>query len=399
MELWGFESRQELIGDGFGLMQQTGAPQRQNATIILNTGETAEVTLNNVSLPVAQRDDSSNTIVENAALTPEQVAGAIDALRTNNREPVVGQNLLVTLHQQDDDGAPSHGRPRSNPHVAREFKATIPITQEFLNAHPRPSVSTASHSSETATPPPPPSPATTPPPSPAASDMTHEDAQNVTRALNESTQQASGMATAQAVAAIGGTVVGLANASVNAVAANRLGTASYGAGYGPVLGGGYSGAYGGGFGGIDLTGTNFSLGLFGGDEQGKMRRMNALLNELMAKIRSGNFNMDDLLPALTLVTLQSKMTLSKAAFYMIQTMRSKQEEMSRNTERLAHINNPQASTEFAQINVQNQQIMMDQQVVQQSVQSVMGMVEEFSNLLNVIRTKVDRIRQAEMPRA
>jgi len=130
-----------------------------------------------------------------------------------------------------------------------------------------------------------------------------------------------------------------------------------------------------------------------------MRRMNALLNELMAKIRSGNFNMDDLLPALTLVTLQSKMTLSKAAFYMIQTMRSKQEEMSRNTERLAHINNPQASTEFAQINVQNQQIMMDQQVVQQSVQSVMGMVEEFSNLLNVIRTKVDRIRQAEMPRA
>jgi len=241
MELWGFEHRESLIGEGFGLLQNTTPPRQTIVTITPTAGTDRAARIRLVDL-----------VQDGNALQPD-IINIVDAAR---RDPEAGESgTIVPIGTQASISATEQVGT-----ATRQVRARVTITGASTpspTATPPPTPAPAPHVSAASEAPPPSPPSATTPPPPPPNGMTHEDAQNVTRALNESTQQASGMATAQAVAAIGGTVVGLANASVNAVAANRLGTASYGAGYGPVLGGGYSGAYGGGFGGIDLTGTNF----------------------------------------------------------------------------------------------------------------------------------------------
>lgn len=181
-----------------------------------------------------------------------------------------------------------------------------------------------------------------------------------------------------------------------------LGTMGYG-------GGGYGG---GGFGGVgDLTGTNFAIGLSGGDNRSKGQRIDAMINQLLAALAAGN--LDVLETAITLCNQKARMTIAGAAVNTIRAMQLYDNQMKQLSDQMGALagqsgagggaggaggaggNPTQMSAQLAQLNTQSSQISSGRQMIANNLRDLMTMQEEIGNTEKGIRDTMSRIKTTQ----
>lgn len=150
----------------------------------------------------------------------------------------------------------------------------------------------------------------------------------------------------------------------------------------------YGGYYGSGYGPnfLDLSGNSLMLQFPGGDSESKGRAIDFMLNELVSAIMSGNI--DAIKTALTLCSLKAKTTLIKASLHMIAAMQQYDQKTKDVTQNIANLADPTKTDvksgydyqrKLAEFNGQMQEYSTTRQAIVNGVKDIMSMNEEISN--------------------
>ncbi|HEX5037368.1 MAG TPA: hypothetical protein VFX30_09450 [bacterium] len=208
---------------------------------------------------------------------------------------------------------------------------------------------------------------------------------------------------------LGNSVAGAVAGWGNVGYAGQYAAGGFGAGGGMPGGLGTMGYGGGGFGGVgDLTGTNFAIGLSGGDNRSKGQRIDAMINQLLAALAAGN--LDVLETAITLCNQKARMTIAGAAVNTIRAMQLYDNQMKQLSDQMGALagqsgagggaggaggNPTQMSAQLAQLNTQSSQISSGRQMIANNLRDLMTMQEEIGNTEKGIRDTMSRIKTTQ----
>jgi len=128
----------------------------------------------------------------------------------------------------------------------------------------------------------------------------------------------------------------------------------------------------------DLTGTGFSIGMSGGNYRETARKLDAMLQQLMAAISMGN--VDAISSAITLLGLKSKTTMIQASLQVIGAMRQYDDQMKTLSNQMGALNSRDSGYQgqLSGLNSQMQGVSMSRQAIANTLRDVMGMNEEIS---------------------
>ncbi|GEM_PF-3747913 len=388
MECWGFESRETLPGEGFGLL--IGPPPQTPAGNISVTLRPVENSSTNpptgpTTIDVPITPDGSKTDADIAAITT--AAEAMDAAR------LAPGRYNATWTEN-----------------GRELHAPIVVPAR------------TPHTASGNTQPPPPANTTTEPPSPPPDAQAARTSAEAARITAEAARIG---AYSQVGGIIGQTLVGLQNASAN----QTLAAHSYGGfggvggfgGYGGFgdgigfgtpapfggIGGGFGGygssGYGGGYGvGIDLSNNGFMIGQNSLDARAQKRAYDRVINQLLAAIKMGNIDM--IRSALTFVTLKSKTTLIEASLHMVKAMQYYDTQTQQVVDQMGQLANrtnqdhapgannqpDNTNAQLGSLNARMNQYSMSRTAITNLTRDIMTMVQEMSDLENSVYSKRDR---------
>jgi hypothetical protein len=387
MDFWGFESRQGMPGDGFGLFEN------QPVTIIKGNKKVE------VEVPITDDGRVSETerqAVEKAArangIEGEFDADWLEVWDVEDKTKAEGQSVSFPAENSEAGGdQPQAGEGSQADSGGGENAENKPAT-----------VNTAS--------------------TPAGEDTTNENSseENKPATVNTASTPAGGAGnptpqpndiqqwtqTMNQVAGFIGSVgnVGVASQYAGLAFGGGYGAANFSysdpfnsfnggvAGYGDPIGfGGYGGYDVGISGGFDLSGTSFYAMGDCYEMKRKARQIEMMINQLWAMICQGN--VDAIEGALILMNLKSKTTLIDAAKQMILAMREYEKQMNGLTDEISKIAGKPQTDGGAQLQLFSSKMQgysMGRQAVTNSVRDIMTMVEEFSNLESSILARKER---------
>ncbi len=155
------------------------------------------------------------------------------------------------------------------------------------------------------------------------------------------------------------------------------------------FGGGGGGFGGGGIGfGVgsagfdgDFSGTGLMIGMNAMENRAKGRKLDAMVNMLLAAILQGNVDMIE--SAMTIMNLKSKTTLIGAAAQTIRAMQLYDRNMKGISDQIGELagkKQEDAGARLAGLNAEMNQVSMVRQAITNNLKDIMSMVEEMSTL-------------------
>ncbi len=147
----------------------------------------------------------------------------------------------------------------------------------------------------------------------------------------------------------------------------------------------------------DLTGTGFAIQSMGGSARMKGNKIEAMINQLLAMIASGN--VDAITSALNLCTQKARMTLSEVAAQVVKAMQVYDKQTEKLSEKMASLsgkgNSSETAGQLSSLNTQASQISSTRQMMTEFLRTVMGMLEELGNINKGVGDTMARINSTQ----
>ena len=402
MDFWGFEGRQGMPGDGFGLFNVRFTIRGTNKDIAFGSGATMDG-------DVSQEGIDKITKRVEEAIKNEELVGEDGFVRVEWEEEVTVAQL-EKLKKQGMKTTAGDGTVEMVKEPKKGQKGTVKITVRVKVAEPvaaeedEAAAVEADRSGDATTgeggatvqaqavenPPEETSPPDKTPPAETPPDKAPEakpEKPGLLFNVNLGWGQASSTQTSLGVGGYGSPYpeAMLSSSSYNF---GSIGVSNFGEGLGIGSGPGF----------IDFSNTGFMIRQQYGDTKRKARELDIMIDRLLAAINQGNF--DAIESALTLINLKSKTTALGAAKEMITGMQHYDKQTKDAQDRITGLINNQGmkdidkNAELSRINSEMGQYSMFRQALQNSMRDVLSMVEQMTDLENSYRQRSERIKSS-----
>lgn len=414
MDFWGFETREGMPGNRFGMLsaQQVplywrGAQGSQQFHVIPNSTSSASPNTPSGQVMVPVELDGRVTPSDPRAVQ-EAVVAAISAGQIN-----VGQETDITVFWGErlaENGAsntiqmkfkkdPQTGRWAADGVPELLAEASPPTTPASATPAEGGGGNTTTNPPPPGTPPPGTPPPANPPPPPTPTLVTTGGGVSPFAALNQTSGEiwttiannATGARTVQGIMTAPPGSPFAYNYSAPGLSGS-FATSPYGT-FGSVGVGG-PGGYGGYAEVGDFSGNNFYINQQNYENRAKARHLDFLTQILLAAICQGNVDMIE--SAITVINLKAKTTLIETAKHVIEAMRQYDKEMKTISDQMAALagRRPEdGGASLQHLNAEMNSLSMVRTAITNMLRDIMTMNEEMSTLENSIYSKKDRDAQ------